>query len=921
LTDDIQIHFTESTGEDGSPNINLTHERIKKRSIEEEMKASYIDYSMSVIVGRALPDARDGLKPVHRRILYAMHEAGLASNKPYKKSARTVGDVMARYHPHGDAAIYDAMVRMAQDFSLRYPLVDGQGNFGSIDGDNAAAMRYTESRLEKIAEEMLEDIDRDTIDRQPNYDGSLEEPTVLPAKLPNLLINGASGIAVGMATNMAPHNLGEIVDGIYYLIDNPDAETPDLMEHVKGPDFPTGGIIQGISGIYSAYSTGRGRVRIRARTTFEEMKNGKHLIIVTEIPYMVNKSRLIENIASLVKDKKVDGITDLRDESDREGMRIVITLRRDAIPDVVLNQLFKHTQLESVFGIINLALVKGRPEVLSLKHLMQEFINHRIEVVTRRTEFELRKARERCHILEGLIVALEDIDNVIALIKKAANTAEASASLQETYSLSEVQSKAILEMRLQKLTSLETMAIREEHAKLMLRIEELEAILIDRQKILDIIKNELTGLKEKYGNPRRTEIDETEIDLDIEDLIPNDIVVITRTNGGYVKRIALDTYRQQRRGGKGLMGMDTKEEDYVEEMFVTRSHNYLLVFTTHGKVYWLKGYRIPEAGRRSRGKAIVNMLPGLDKDERVNAMIPVEGFDEAHGHHNLIFATRNGVVKKTPLMAYSRPRANGIWAIRLDEGDDLLTVRLSDGNMNVLITSSGGRAVLFSERELRPQGRATRGVRGIRMDPGEEVVSMIPVEPDSTILTITEHGFGKRTSVDDYRKIRRGGKGVYTIKSSERNGKVVAVRDARDGQELIATTKNGMVIRVPIDQIKVQGRNTMGVRIMRLNEGDVVTSVVVRTPDEEEDRENIEGEKGSMVEDEEKRGNMVKEKSGEGIDDEEKRGNIEKEESGEGIDDEEKRGNMVKEESGGGIDDKEKKGDIEKREKPGRDEN
>lgn len=809
--------------------------KIIQRYIEEEMKKSYIDYAMSVIVGRALPDVRDGLKPVHRRILYSMYEAGFSSNKPHKKSARIVGDVLGKYHPHGDTAVYDSMVRMAQNFSLRYPLIDGHGNFGSVDGDNAAAMRYTESRMAKIAEEMLEDLQKNTVDFMLNYDASLKEPKVLPAKLPNLLINGSSGIAVGMATNIPPHNLSEVVDGIVTLIDNPDIEIMELMEFIKAPDFPTGGTIYGINGIIRAFTTGRGHIKLRAKTKIEDMKNEKKRIVVYELPYQVNKAKLLESIASLVKDKRIEGITDLRDESDREGMRIAIELRRDVLPELVLNLLFKYTSMETTFGVINLALVNNQPKVLTLKETLNHFIEHRKEIIRRRTQFDLDKAINRAHILEGLIIALDNIDKVIELIRKARNVEEAKDSLITNFELSDKQSKAILEMRLQKLTSLEVENAKNELKEVLKKIEELKEILGSEEKILDIIKEEILALKKKYGDERRTNVVEAEEEIEIEDLIPVEDVVITITNDDYIKRIPLDTYRMQKRGGKGLKGMKTKEEDFVKDVFVTSTHDYILFFTTKGKVYWLKGYRIPLGGRHAKGKAIINLLPQLEKGENVNSAIPVKVFDD---EHYLVFGTKNGIIKKTVLQAYSRPRVTGIKAINLDEDDELIDTKLSDGEHEVILATKEGRANRFKEKDVRPMGRVSRGVIGIRLRKGDEVVSMTLVKEDSILLTITENGFGKCSQVSSYRKTNRGSQGVITIKIGERNGKVVVVKEVFEDEELIISSISGMIIRIPVSGIRIQGRATMGVRIMRLGEGDKVCAVgklVVEDGDEEEE--------------------------------------------------------------------------------------
>ena len=822
---DNEENMVEDTGEATEENFSEDNgegivDKIIPMNIEDEMKNSYIDYAMSVIVGRALPDVRDGLKPVHRRILFGMQEQGMTRDKPYKKSARIVGDVMGKYHPHGDAAIYDTMVRMAQDFNLRYPLADGQGNFGSIDGDSAAAMRYTEVRMDRIAEEMLADIDKKTVDFIPNYDGSLEEPTVLPSKLPNLLVNGSTGIAVGMATNMPPHNLNEIVDAVNMTIDDPDVEIQDLMGVVKGPDFPTGAYIFGSSGIRSAYQTGRGIVKMRAKTHIEENKN-KEKIIIDEVPYQVNKARLIENIAELVKEKKIAGITDLRDESDRDGIRVVIELGRGTNSDVVLNQLYKHTQMESSFGIINLALVDGQPQVLNLKELIVHFIDHRVVVITRRSQFELEKARKRAHILEGLQIALDHIDQVIALIRASKTVEEARIGLMSNFDLSEEQAKAILEMRLQKLTGLEREKIDNEHKELLETIKGLLELLGDRAKILKLIKEELADIRQRYGDARRSQIIEGGVDLEDEDLIPVEDVVVTISNSGYIKRMPIDTYTQQRRGGRGVIGMDTKEADFVEDLFVASTHDYILFFTDRGRVHWLKVYEIPDASRQSRGKAIINLIE-VDNSENVTAQIPVKTFDQGH---NLIMATRCGVVNKTDLSAFKNPRRGGIIAIKLDDGDELQTVKLTDGSMDIIIGTRHGKAIRFSETDVRATGRGSRGVRGIRLVSDNYVVGMDIVRDDATLLTITENGFGKRTEFSEYRNINRGGQGVITIISSIRNGLVVDVKAVDESDELMVTTSGGIIIRVPVSDIRIQGRNTQGVKIMNVHGGDKVMGV------------------------------------------------------------------------------------------------
>ncbi|MEA3458063.1 MAG: DNA gyrase subunit A [Candidatus Thermoplasmatota archaeon] len=808
-------------------------ESVKKehvRAIESEMKRAFIDYSMSVIVSRALPDVRDGLKPVHRRILYAMNDMGLTHDKSYKKSARIVGETLGKYHPHGDQAVYDSMVRMAQDFSLRYPLVDGQGNFGSIDGDSAAAMRYSEARMSKIAKFMLQDIGKDTVEWVDNFDGSLKEPVMLPSVLPNLLINGASGIAVGMATNMAPHNISEVIDGTIEVIDNPEMPTADLMQIIQGPDFPTGGIIYGKGGILSAYSEGRGLVRVRARTHIEEKERKK--IIVTEIPYQVNKSKLLKNIANLVKNKKIEGISDLRDESDRKGMRIVICLKRDAIEDVVLSQLFKHTEMQTTFGVNNLAIVNGAPKILTLKEIIQHFIEYRVIVITRRTTYDLNKAKDKMHILEGFMIALKNIDEIIKIIRGSKTVEEAKTRLMGRFSFSERQVKAILDMRLQKLTGMEIEKVEEDYNETKQLIEQLEELLSNEQNILDEIKKELLEIKEKFGDERRTEIVEGKIDIDMEDLIPEHDVVITITESGYIKRIPTETYRTQHRGGKGLIGMKTKEEDIVVDSFVTSTHDYIMFFTNHGKVFWLKGYKIPEGSRHHKGKAIINLLPRLEEGEYVETTIPIHEFDD---DHYLVFSTRNGIIKKTVLSAYGNVRVNGIRAINLDEDDELISTRLSDGEQTIMIASANGQACRFNEEEVRAIGRVARGVIGIRLGKDDKVVSMAVVGEEGNLLTITENGFGKRSPIQEYRKTHRGSKGVRTIITNERNGKVLYVREATDEDEIMLSTKNGMIVRVPVKDIRIQGRSTMGVTIMKLNKEDKVVSVakIMESNDEE----------------------------------------------------------------------------------------
>ncbi|MBN2603920.1 MAG: DNA gyrase subunit A [Candidatus Thermoplasmatota archaeon] len=802
----------------------MADDSVKKehiRAIESEMKRAFIDYSMSVIMSRALPDVRDGLKPVHRRILYAMNDMGLTGGRAYKKSARVVGEVLGKYHPHGDQAVYDSMVRMAQDFSLRYPLVDGQGNFGSIDGDSAAAMRYTEARMAKIAGLMLQDIEKETVEWTDNFDGSLKEPVVLPSILPNLLINGASGIAVGMATNMAPHNISEVIEGTIKLIDNPSIQSAELMTVIQGPDFPTGGIIYGRGGILEAYSTGKGLIRVRARTTIEEKKDRKR-IVVTELPYQVNKSKLLVTIAELVKNKKINGISDLRDESDRKGMSIVIELKRDAMEDVVLNQLFGHTELQSTFGILNLAIVNGEPKILSLKEIIQHFIDYRIEVITRRTTYDLNKAKEKMHILEGLIIALKNIDEVIKIIRESKEVDEAKQRLMNRFELSELQVKAILDMRLQKLTGMEIEGVKREHQATAELISRLEILLSDKQNILNEIKRELIEIREKFGDERRTEIVEGEIGIEMEDLIPMQEVMITITDSGYIKRIPCEVYKTQRRGGKGLIGIKTKEEDVVVNTFITSTHDHIMFFTNYGKCFWLKGYAIPEGERYGKGKAIINLLPRLEEGEYVETAIPIHEFDD---EHYLVFVTKKGIIKKTMLSAYSNIRVNGIRAIKLDNDDELISTKLSDGKQIVIIASADGQACRFKEEEVRPMGRIARGVIGIRLKKGDKVVSMAIVGEEGNLLTITENGFGKRSPIQEYRKTHRGSKGVRTIIVNERNGKVIFVKEVEEDDEMILTSKEGMVVRIPVKGIRVQGRNTMGVRVMRLNEADKVVSV------------------------------------------------------------------------------------------------
>ncbi|MFH0868199.1 MAG: DNA gyrase subunit A [Candidatus Woesearchaeota archaeon] len=795
--------------------------KIIQRVIEDEMKQSYLDYSMSVIVGRALPDVRDGLKPVHRRVLYTMWESGLLHNKPFRKSANVVGNCMAKFHPHGDASIYDTLVRLAQDFSMRYLLVNGQGNFGSIDGDNAAAMRYTEARLTKLAEEMLQDIEKRTVKFIPNFDSTAEEPTVLPSKVPNLLVNGSSGIAVGMATNIPPHNMSEIVDGIINQIDNPGISIDELMQHIKGPDFPTGATICGKNGIISAYKTGKGKVILRAKTRIEEVKDKKKLI-VTEIPYMVNKAEMITNMADLVTDKKIIGISDIRDESNREGIRIVIELKKDANVDVILNQLYMHTRLQVTFGIIIVALVNNVPKILNLSQLINYYIEHRKEIVKKRTLFDLHKAQKRAHIIEGLIIALNNLDKTIKLVKESRSIEEAKNSLIEAFSLSQNQSTAILEMRLQRLTSMEQEKVRSELKDLLKLIAELKSILDSPQKILDIIKKELLELKETYGDKRKTEIIDTEAaSFEMEDIIEESECVITITHSGYIKRQLLQTYKQQKRGGKGLIATTTREEDFVRDIFIASTHSYILLFTDKGRVHWLKVYDIPEASRQAKGKAIINLLR-LGTDEKVTAYVPVKEFDS---NHFLIMATKNGTIKKINLAAYSNPRHGGIIALTLDQNDSLINVKLTDGNKEVILATRNGIAVRFNENNVRATGRSAQGVRGIRLSENDYVIGMVVATNDKTLLTVTENGYGKRTNIPEYRLISRGGSGVKNIICSERNGKVVSINSVSEDNQIMLITKKGITIRMPVSQISVIGRTTQGVRLIRLEADDKLVSV------------------------------------------------------------------------------------------------
>jgi len=797
-------------------------------NIEDEMRGAYIDYSMSVIISRALPDVRDGLKPVHRRVLYGMQDLGVNYNKPYKKSARIVGEVLGKYHPHGDSSVYDTMVRMAQDWSLRYTLVDGQGNFGSIDGDSPAAMRYTEARLRRIAEELLADLNKDTVDFQPNFDDSLTEPTVMPAKIPNLLINGSSGIAVGMATNMAPHNLTEVVNGIIAYIDNREITIQDLMKLITAPDFPTGGIIYGTSGVQQAFLTGRGRVVVRAKAEIVTNANGKDQIIVTEIPYMVNKAMMIEKTAALINEKKIEGISDLRDESDREGYRVVYDLKRDAIPNIVLNNLFKYTQLQSSFGVNNVALVKGRPLTLNLKDLIVYFVEHRHEVVVRRTKFDLAEAEKRAHILEGYLIALDHLDEVITLIRNSKDPEVAKIGLMEKFSLSEIQSKAILEMRLQRLTGLEREKIQNEYNEVMALIARLKEILGSEAVRMTIIKEELLEIQERYGDKRRTEVVHSEEDITLEDMIPNEEMVITISNQGYIKRTSLSEYRTQGRGGIGSKAATTKEDDFTEHLFIAHAHNYLLIFTELGQVYWKKAYEIPEGNKTSKGRAIQNLL-NIQPGDTVRAVLNVKNLeDEEYINNNfVILCTEKGTIKKTSLEAYSRPRANGITAISIHEGDRLLEAAMTNGTNHIVIAKSGGKAVHFAEADVRPMGRTASGVRGVTLDSADEkVVGMVCItREDANLLVVSEKGYGKRSDMGDYRITRRGGKGVKTINVTEKTGKLVAIKEVGDKDELMIINKSGISIRIAVDQLRVMGRATQGVRLIKLNEDDSISSV------------------------------------------------------------------------------------------------
>ena len=821
-------------------------EKIIPISIEDEMKSAYIDYSMSVIVSRALPDVRDGLKPVHRRVLFGMLELGVLSNRAYKKSARIVGEVLGKYHPHGDSSVYDTMVRLAQDWSMRYPMVDGQGNFGSIDGDNPAAMRYTEARLRKIAEEMLADLDKETVDLANNFDDSLQEPTVLPAKIPNLLVNGAAGIAVGMATNMPPHNLTEVINGCVAMIDEPNISVEGLMEYIKAPDFPTGGVIYGVEGVKDAYETGRGRVVMRGKARFEETRTGKEQIIVEEIPYQVNKADMVRKAADLVNDKKIDGISEIRDESDRKGMRVVFDLKRDAIPNVVLNKLYKYTQLQTSFSVNNIALVKGRPQLLNLREMIFHYLEHRHDVIVRRTQYELRKAEERAHILQGLIIAIDNLDEVIALIRGSQTPEDARNGLMEQFELSEIQARAILDMRLQKLTGLERDKLRAEYDELMELIGRLKAILEDKALRMGIIKDELLEMKEKFGDERRSRIEFSSAELSIEDMIPDEQVVITISHAGYIKRTRLNEYKEQSRGGVGSKGAITRDQDFIEEIFSATNHNWLLIFTQNGRCFWMRIFEVPEGSRTSKGRAIQNLI-NIESDDKVMAYIPVQDIKDPEyvNAHNVVMCTKKGVIKKTTLEAYSRPRTNGINAITIREGDELLQAKLTTGENEILMGLRSGKAIRFPEEKVRAVGRTAQGVKGVTLaGPDDEVVGMvIIVDGSKDVLVVSERGYGKRSAVEDYRITNRGGKGVKTLSVTEKTGNLVAILGVTDEDDLMVINKSGITIRTGADELRTMGRATQGVRLINLRKNDEIAAVC-RTPKSEEEEVNIEGAEG-----------------------------------------------------------------------------
>ena len=801
---------------------DINRDHTLNRDIVDEMNESYLNYSMSVIVSRALPDVRDGLKPVHRRILYGMSELGSSWNRPYKKCARIVGEVMGKYHPHGDSSIYDALVRMAQDFSMRYELVDGQGNFGSIDGDNAAAMRYTESRMTKLSAELLKDLEKDTVEWGPNFDETLKEPTVLPTTVPTLLVNGSEGIAVGMATKIPPHNLSEIIDGLVALINNKNITTEELMEHIKGPDFPTAGMILGIDGLKLAYETGRGKIKMRARAHIETAKNGKDSIVITEVPYQTNKANVVEKIADLVRDKKIIGITDLRDESDKDGIRVVIETKRDAVPEVILNQLYQQTQLQDTFGIILLALVDGVPKIMPIKKVLEHFVDFRHEVVVRRTEFDLKAAEARAHILEGLKIALDNIDEIISIIKGSKDPAQAKEGLMNAFNLSEIQSQAILDMRLQKLTGLEVEKVVAEYKEVIKLISFLKGILDSKSQRMDIIKEEMLLVKDEFGDERRTEIIPVDSDFSMEDMIAEEEVVLTITHSGYIKRTALNTYRTQRRGGRGVQGATSNDEDFVEHLFIANTHNYMLFFTNLGKCYWLKVYDIPQGGRATKGRAIVNLI-GCEPGEKVEAFVSVKEFDD---NHYIVMATRKGLVKKTVLSAYSKPRKGGIYAIEIRDGDTLIEARITNGENDILLGTRGGKSIRFSEKNIRPTGRKTMGVKGITLSSKEDyVIAMLVVKREGTILVATEKGLGKRTDVIQYRTQTRGGKGVMTMRVTEKTGKMVSIMEVVDADDLIVITDKGVLMRQPVSQIRTIGRVTQGVKLVKLDDGTKISSI------------------------------------------------------------------------------------------------
>ncbi len=825
--------------------MDNTNERISLVNIEDEMQRAYIDYSMSVIVGRALPDARDGLKPGNRRILYAMKERGWTHNKAYVKCAKVVGEVIGNYHPHGDTAVYDTMVRMAQEWAMRGMLIEGQGNFGSIDGDRAAAYRYTECRLQPLAEEMLADIDKNTVDMRPNFDESLTEPSVLPSRIPNLLVNGSTGIAVGMATNIPPHNLGEVVDGTIHLIDNPEATVEDLCEYVKGPDFPTGGMVYGLGAVRDFYTTGRGKIKMRGKAEIEEDDNGKARIIISEIPYALNKTLLIQKMVHLVRDKVLDGISDIRDESGKEGIRLVVELKRNAVPRVMLNGLYKYTQMESTFGSIMLAIDKGKPRVLNLKEALQCFIDHRFEVITRRTEFDLEKARARAHILEGFLIAMDNMDEVVRIIRESKNREEAQLRLIEQFNLSEVQAKAILDMRLYQLTGLEREKVEDEYAELKKLMEYLEDLLAHPAKIFGVIKEDLEQIRAKYGDARRTELCINEGEINIEDLIADERCVITLSNTGYIKRVPTDTYREQRRGGRGVIGMSTKEEDFVEHIFSASTHDYLLCFTEAGRMYWLKAYYVPEGTRQARGRSLANVLH-MAPDEKLAAILCVRKLDD--DTHNLIMATRKGIIKKTVLSAYKNVRLAGINAINIDEDDKLLGVKLTNGLNEIILSMKNGKAIRFSEQDARPIGRVARGVKGVTLTDDDEVVTIDIVDSDATMMAITENGYGKRTNFEEYRTQSRGGKGIISIQTTERNGKVVAGYAVKADESLMLITANGKMIRMAIDDFRVIGRATQGVRLINLEDGDTLVSAITLEAEDLDDENGDSGDENGDTE-------------------------------------------------------------------------